>query len=88
MTQPPDDDTSPGHDALALALATKPDLAQMVDHSGSQPVEWQRRFAAAVQQFMCVYGNINGAVKDQMYQMPDDWQGEFASLINSYKNHA
>lgn len=84
MTQPPEDDLSPGRDALVLAMAAYPTFVAITDIStGCMPVNWQTRFNAARQTYQQAK-NATHLTKSGMLAMPDDWQAEMAKLISEY----
>ncbi len=82
MTQPPEDDLTPGHDALTLAIGSYPDFVTITRYKA--PDGWVARMYPIMNQYVKVNSgraNINPHV---MFQMPDEWQQEMASLINEY----
>jgi hypothetical protein len=84
MTQPPEDDLSPGRDSLVLAMAAHPTFVSITEISTrTMPVGWQTRFSEARQAYRDTHSATH-LTKSNMLLMPDEWQGEMAKLITEF----
>ena len=89
---------TPGHDALAMILASQESCARVVAMTTTtferMPLEWQHTALSIIHQVEAQYmhqsveDTIRGrkfqSAKWQMYSMPDEWKLAMAEVLNEY----